>query len=143
MKKAEKNWKRNLERLFIISTIIMAAVLANILKITSLPMTVFFAALSIILFINFWLYEKSGSGTWFALPLFIMAILMLQSILSLIGWILKIPVFKGFWADLFAWPSFIAAILITVYCIALLDNGIRHSIINFLKIKKYPEEDLS
>lgn len=139
----EKNWSRNLQRILIILSIIASVTLANTYEIISTPMSIFIGILSVWLFINLWLYEKSGSGTWFAIPLLVMCILMLLSVLSLIGWIIQMPVFAGFWADLFAWPSFITALIITFYCIALLDTEMRHSVIHFFTLKKYSKEDFS
>lgn len=141
MEKAEKNWSRNLQRVLIISSIIASVILVNIYEIISLPMNIFMGIIMIILFVNLWLYERKESGWYFVIPLLLASIFILLFILSLIGWTMGSPVFKGFWADIFGWRGLITAFVFAFYCIILLDGEMRQCIKNALSLKRSSKQE--
>lgn len=123
--------------------VLILAVLSSItyfsLRLENPEVIIFFVVLTALMFINFWAYLKKENTVFFFIGMIAMAVLMVLAILSFIGWIIGTPMFNGFWADIFAWPSLVGAMIVTAYAMFLLDKSMRTETKNWFEriTKKY------
>ncbi len=126
--------------------LLILAVLASIsyfsLWLENPAVIVFFVILAALMFINFWFSLKKEKETYFFIGLMAMCVLMILAILTFIGWVIGIPMFNGFWADIFAWPSLVGAMIVAGYAMFLLDDSMRSEAKNWVKtiLKKYTHQ---
>lgn len=135
--------KRKISRTIISMYLIGLLIAALIISPLYIAPLIFWWVIISFMFVNFWLYERKESGTYFIFPIILMGALTIQSIIALIGWIVSRPVFTGMWGEIFGWQSFFAAILLTAYMICMLDKGMRQDFIHFFTLKKYRHEEVN
>jgi hypothetical protein len=119
--------------------IAMAAIFYLLIQLQESAVFIFYWGISLFMIVNFWLHlkkEERNNQQHFFLALLIMAIFLMFSVLSLIGWITQTPMFNGFWKKIFGWHSFIVAmVLIPFYSFTLFDKSLRKDIRDWLMQK--------
>ncbi len=122
----KKAFTRIWQRLLIIA--VMAALFILILQSAHQPILIFSWIIILLMFINFWYGREKEGAVPFFIGIIIMAVLMIISILSFIGWIFNVAMFNGFWAQIFGWPSLIWAFIIALYSIFMLDKDLHENV---------------
>ena len=114
------------QRLLIL--VVMAALFALILQSAHQPILIFNWIMVLLMFVIFWYGQNKDSAIPFFIGMLIMAILMVISILSFVGWIFHAAMFNGFWGEIFGWPSLAWAFIIAMYSMFMLDKNMHEDI---------------
>lgn len=117
------NTKKRLQRLS--TTMVLIAALWLIIYYQLPKVIIFYWSIMIFMTLNYWVYLAKENIRYIFLPFFLMGVFMLLGITSLIGNIFRFSVFSGYWATIFAWPSLIAALALSIYGLFILDRGVR------------------
>ncbi len=125
------------QRLLIIA--IMAALFLMILQSAHKPILIFNWIIIMLMFVVFWYGQNKESSISFFIGMLMMAILMVISILSFVGWIFNVAMFNGFWDQIFGWPSLVWALVTALYSMFMLDKDMHEDIKRGCreKIKEY------
>ena len=121
--------KKAINRLWqrLLITAIMAALFMLILP-AHQPILIFSWIIIMLMFCNFWYGQNKESSISFFIGMLMMAILMVISVLSFIGWLFSVAMFNGFWGEIFGWPSLIWAFIIAMYSMFMLDKEMHEDI---------------
>jgi len=122
----KKAFTRIWQRLLIIA--VMAALFLIILQSAHKPILIFSWIIILLMFINFWYGQKKESTFPFFIGMGVMAVLMVISILSFIGWIFDVAMFNGFWGEIFGWPSLAWAFMTALYSMFMLDKDLHEDV---------------
>jgi hypothetical protein len=106
----------------------MAALFLMILQSAHKPILIFNWIIIMLMFCNFWYGQNKESSISFFIGMLMMAILMVISILSFIGWLFNVAMFNGFWGKIFGWPSLAWAFIIAMYSMFMLDKEMHEDI---------------